>query len=274
MNRYCRSSLCMVACAIVLAAAPIRAAELDKFLPDETQIIVSVNVRQMLESGLAKKYEIAKEVEKQINQNDEATKVLKSLGLDPLKDINRIIVALPGKKDEKRMLVAIQGSFDLAKIHDAADQHIKAHPDKLAVTKEGGQRLYEVKDQKGDKTETTFVTFLNKDVIVASPIKDYVMDAMAKSSGKKEAKFAKGLQQLVAKQDAAELRDRALATDDMKAELANILQTKQVSKNLESIAGLAPTDVKLNEPQTSDEATAKDGWLGSAASARTRRGHG
>jgi hypothetical protein len=262
MNRYCRSWLCMVACAVVLAAAPVRAAELDKFLPDDTQVIVSVNVRQILDSGLAKKYEIAKELEKQIAQSDEASKVLKSLGLDPLKDINRITVALPGKKDEKRMLVAITGSFDLAKIHDTADQHIKTHPDKLAVTKEGGMRLYEVKDQKGDKTETTFVTFLNKEVIVASPIKEYVMDAMAKSAGKKEAKFSKGLQELVAKQDAKQsFWVAALATEDMKAELANIPQTKQLSKNLESIsAGVSlTTEIKLNvSAQTSDEATAKD----------------
>src|SRR5690348_15351621 len=114
MNRYCRW-LCVAVIAVV--AAPVHAAELDKFLPDDTQVVASINVRQILDSGLAKKYEIAKEFEKALGQNEEATKVLKGLGLDPLKDITRITIAHTGKQDDKQVLACIHGSFDLAKIH-------------------------------------------------------------------------------------------------------------------------------------------------------------
>lgn len=260
LNR--RSWLCVVAVSVALAAAPARAAEIDKFLPDDTQVVVSINLRQILDSGLAKKYEVAKEVEKNLKTNEEATKILKTLGLDPLKDINRLTIAMPGKKDEKRALISVHGSFDLAKIHDAADQVIKDKPDHLSVSKQDNLRLYEVKDKKGEKTETIFVCFLNKDVLVASPVKDYVMDAIAKNSGKKEAKFSKALQALVGKQDAKQsMWTAALATDDMKAELAKVPQTKQLSEKLESVsAGVTLTnDVKLNlNLQTSEEAAAKD----------------
>src|SRR5260221_12512416 len=106
MNRYCRSWLLVAAVALV--ATPVNAAELDKFLPDDTQVIATINIRQIIDSGLAKKFELGKELENLMGQNDEAIKVLKSLGLDPLKDINRITAAHSGKEDEKKGLTCIR----------------------------------------------------------------------------------------------------------------------------------------------------------------------
>jgi hypothetical protein len=262
MTSHRRSWFCVVAFTVALAAAPLHAAELDKFLPDDTKVIASVNVRQIIDSPLAKKYELAKELEKSLQNNAEASDVLKSLGLDPLKDVNRITLALPGKKDQKRALICIHGSFDLAKIHETAEKHTKDHPEHLSMSKVGSHRLYEVKDKKEEKIETTYVVFLNKEVLVASPTKDYVLDAIAKSEGKREAKFSSDLKQLVARQDSKQsVWVAALATDDMKAELEKIPQTKQLAAKLESISVGATlgSDVKLTLAlQTSDEMTAKD----------------
>jgi hypothetical protein len=248
-----------LALALVLAAAPAQAAELDKFLPDDTEVVASINIRQLLDSGLAKKFDVAKEVEKGIKENKEAGDVLKMLGLDPLKDVSRLTLATPGKSDEKRVLIAVHGSFDLAKIHDTADNIIKDKPEALSVSKEGNLRLYEVKP-KGD--QSVYVCLLNKDVLVASPVKAYVVDAIAKSSGKREAKFSKGLQQLVAKQDQKQsFWFAALATADLKEQLAKSPQTKAIADKLESFsAGVTVTnDIKLNiNIQTSEEAAAKD----------------
>lgn len=260
MNRYCRSLLCVAV--VALAAVPVNAAELDKFLPDDTQVIASINVRQILDSALAKKYEVAKEFEKALAGNEEATKVLKGLGLDPLKDVSRITFTHPGKEDAKEFFMAIQGSFDLAKFHDAADKFAKDNPDKLTITKQGTLRLYEMKDKKDDKTETSYAVFLSKDVLVASPVKAYVLDAVDKNSGKKDAKYAKGLQALVAKQDAKQsMWVAALASKEMQQKLAAVPQTKALADKLESVsAGVSLTnEVRLNiNMQTSDEGAAKD----------------
>ncbi|OAI40508.1 hypothetical protein AYO40_00830 [Planctomycetaceae bacterium SCGC AG-212-D15] len=250
----------LCALALVLVAAPAQTAELDKFLPDDTQLVASVNLRQILDSGLAKKFEIAKEVEKNLKDNKEAGEVLKMLGLDPMKDVTRITIATPAKPDPKQVLVAVHGSFDLAKIHDAADKVIKDKPESLSVSKEGTLRLYEVKAPGHD--EPAFVCFLNKDVLVASPTKAYVIDAIAKNAGKRDPKFSKGLQALVAKQDPKQsFWFASLATEELKTQLASNPQTKQIAEKLESFsAGVTvANDIKFNVlVQTSEEAAAKD----------------
>ena len=75
-------------------SAPVRAAEPDPLLPKDTTAVIYVNFRQVLESDMVKKYAI--EQFKQGLEGEEAQKVLKGLGLDPLKDIDRLIVGMWG----------------------------------------------------------------------------------------------------------------------------------------------------------------------------------
>jgi hypothetical protein len=258
MILYRRPWFCVLA--LVVAAMPAQAAELDKFLPDDTEVVASLNIRQLLDSGLAKKFDVAKEVEKGIKENKEAGEVLKMLGLDPLKDISRVTIATPGKPDEKQVLLSVHGSFDLAKIHDTADKVIKDKPESLSVSKQDNLRLYEVK--AGPRGDVVHVVFLSKDVLVASPTKAYIIDAIAKNSGKRDPKFSKGLQALVAKQDPKQsFWFAALATEELKKQLSGNPQTKQLAEKLESFsAGVTvANDIKFNvNVQTSEEAAAKD----------------
>jgi hypothetical protein len=260
MYLYRRSWMGVVAVGLLLLAGSGQAAELEKFLPDDAEVVASVNVRQMLDSPLAKKFEILKEIENNIKKNDEATKVLKALGLDPLKDVNRITFASPAKPDEKRWLLGVHGSFDLAKIHDTADGYIKTNGDNISVSKLDNVRVYEIKDPK--KGETGYACFLSKDVLVVSPNKAYVVDAIAKYAGKREPKFTKPIKDLVSKQDSKQsIWFAALPSTDVKDLLAKNEQTQQLAEKLESIsAGVTLTnDIKLNLLfSTSDEKTAKD----------------
>jgi hypothetical protein len=175
------------------------AAALEKFLPDDTQIVASINVRQILDSPLARKLEIPKEIENNIKKDEEATKVLKAMGFDPIKDIHRITFASPETPDLKNWLLGVHGNFDLAKIHDAADGYIKTHGDNVSLSKLDNVRVYEIKDPK--KGKTGYACFLSKDVLVVSPTKAYVVDAIAKHAGKREPKFTEAIKDLVSKQD-------------------------------------------------------------------------
>src|SRR4051794_26808628 len=82
----------------VVVAAPVRAAEVDVLLPAETEAVMFVNVRQILDSDLVKKYALGQV--KQALQGNENQKLLKDLGLDPLKDIDRVTVGSWGKGPE------------------------------------------------------------------------------------------------------------------------------------------------------------------------------
>ena len=69
---------------------PSRAAEPDKLLPADADTVVTVNIKQILDTDIIKKY--ALEQLKQALDGQDAKKLLTELGLDPLKDIDRIVV--------------------------------------------------------------------------------------------------------------------------------------------------------------------------------------
>ena len=82
-----------------LAANPSRAAEPDKLLPADADTVVCVNIKQILDTDIIKKYSL--EQLKQALDGQDAKKLLTELGLDPLKDIDRIVVGanIKGRTD-------------------------------------------------------------------------------------------------------------------------------------------------------------------------------
>src|SRR5437660_964590 len=93
MRRIVCAGLGAVALACGLSAsAPARAAEVEKYLPNDPIFVVSMNVQQMLESSLMKKYALD-QIKAAVKQNADVEKLLKSVGLDPLKDFSRVTIA-------------------------------------------------------------------------------------------------------------------------------------------------------------------------------------
>lgn len=255
-------SRCSVMTALILTSAflcgPARGADVEKYLPDDTQAVLTINFRQILESDFIKKYAM-KEIEKGL-QSREVQQVVGMLGLDPLKDISSATIAAPAESNDKKVLVIVRGSFDLAKVHDTADKIIKEKPDSLTIHKQDNLRLYEGKDNKSG--QPFFACFLSKDVVVGSPTKEYVVDAIAKSTGKKETKSSKGLQSLLGKQDNKQsLWLSVLVSDDIKKQAGQNEKLKELADKLQSIsAGVTLTDeIKVQvRISASDPKAAKD----------------
>jgi hypothetical protein len=171
----------LAALTAVLLAAPLgRAAAVDPYLPEDSESVLNVNVRQILDSALVKKnlLELAQEA---LRGNDQVQDVLKDLGFDPFKDLDRIIVALPGGTEKDRGLVIVRGRFDVAKFKAKAEQVAKDDADHLKIHKVlGGKHLlYEVNVPESD--DPLFVALAGPDTLLASPGKDYVVDALKKS---------------------------------------------------------------------------------------------
>src|SRR5258707_15347454 len=114
--------------AVGLLAAPARAAEVDKYLPSEAEAVMFVNVRQILDSAVVKKYalELAKDG---LKNNVDAQQMLNAFGLDPFKDITSFTVATGGGISEPKLLAIMHGTFDVAKIQAAVEAHAKGPPD-------------------------------------------------------------------------------------------------------------------------------------------------
>jgi hypothetical protein len=163
----------------VLAAVPGRAADLDPYLPDDTETVININIRQILDSPLIKKH-VLEHAQEALRGNDQVQDVLKDLGFDPFKDLDRVIIAAPGGTDKDRGLVIVRGRFDLDKFKAKAEETAKNDEEHLKIQKVLGGKylLYEVNAPEFDAP--LFVALPNKETVLVSPGKDYVVDALKK----------------------------------------------------------------------------------------------
>jgi hypothetical protein len=231
--------------ALVLAGpAAARAADLDPYLPADTESYLSVKVRQILDSPVFKKQLLvpARAAIKEAagGQLDE---VLKDLGLDPFKDIDRLIIASPAAGDTDRGLVVLHGNYDAAKFKTKAEEAARDNPDVLKIHKVplgGGAShvVYEVVVPNQDLS--VYVSLANNKTILASPGKDYVVDALKQGRlRKKPALKNKDFQALLEKLDGKQslslaVLGKALAgagSDDVPKFMAQAL------KGIEAIGG-------------------------------------
>src|SRR5271170_2758108 len=127
---------------IFAAAAP--AAEPDKYLLNDTDAVVSLNVRQLVETPLFKKH-YQENLKKLVTGNKDVQQAFKDLGIDPFKNIERILAVhgesshrLDDKPDgpgKSSLFLIVRGQFDTAKLHAKASQLAKDYPDFIKVEK-------------------------------------------------------------------------------------------------------------------------------------------
>lgn len=191
--------------AILALATAARAGELSWYLPADSEIVVNINVRQALDSPLIKKQalEMAREA---LDKNEMVKEVLADLGFDPLKDLDRVIVAGPGGKETDRGLVILQGRFDLDKFKAKAADVVKTQGDILKTHKVANPKardpfvIWEVNSPDAPEANV-FVALPDKETMLVSPGKDYVVDALKKDKTEKVALKNKEFQALLEKLD-------------------------------------------------------------------------
>jgi len=214
--------------AVAFAAAPARAAEVDVLTPPDAQLIMSFNLRQLVDSPLAKKKGYVQKLKDLLDAEPQSKEVLKAIGLDPFKDIESMTIAMPipenpGAQPEKALII-VRGNFDQDKIEAA----IMKEP-KVKTSKEGTRTVFEMKGDK-DK-ETIFGTFVNKNAIVAAPTKAYLLNAI-KGGAKPNAALAKSIGGATGKES---MWMGVILTEDMKKQVAANPMTAALG-TLESIA--------------------------------------
>ncbi len=183
--------------ACILVTGPLEAAEADKLLPNDSEYVVTLNVRVLLDSALAKKYGLPK-MRELIKSDEEVQDIFKSLGLDPLADIQSLTLASTNISDPSKALFILHGKFNPDKFHAKAQEVIQTYGEILKIHKAEPVRYYEV----NFPGQSFFVALINPTTIVASPGKDGVLEALEKAAGKKKSKVKKELLNLLEKVDA------------------------------------------------------------------------
>jgi len=185
---------CLLALSV---AAPARAVD-PKILPNDTEVVIQINLKQMLESPIAKanKALLEKGIEAARAKITEspANKYLEKAGFDPIRDLYSITVAGPAAKDLDSGFVVIEGKFNVEKFDAAASDAAADNSDALKVHKIGGKQVYEI-TPNGEKT--VFATLVSPSLMVAASSKDGLSDGIARLSGGKSSKLNKMFQAIL-----------------------------------------------------------------------------
>ena len=180
--------------AVALAGAPAaRAAEPDKLLPSDADTVTFVNVKQLVESDVVKKYAI--EQIKQALAGQEAKKILEEMGLDPLKDIEKVWVGSSGKDaNDMKALIIVHGKFDPDKLFKAAEAATKKDGDKFSMIKDGNTTMFKFQPDQGNPV---YGTVVDDTTVIAGTDKKLIATAL----GQKKAALGADLGALVKKMD-------------------------------------------------------------------------
>ena len=175
-----------------------RSAEPDKLLPGTTDTVLQVNIKQILESDIAKKYALEK-IKQSLDNRDVKT-MLAEVGLDPLKDIDQLVIGTSGdSKSEMKFLGILHGNFTPEKLYKAAMAQTKKDPDKYSQIKEGDTVIFKFIPEGGD--QSFYLTMIDENTVIAANEKKLIINAVAASKSNRSAALSKELSALIKKMD-------------------------------------------------------------------------
>jgi hypothetical protein len=220
-----RLAACLLAAGLL--AAPARAADFDKYLLDDTDAVLTVNVKQVVASPLYTK-SFKQQVEGLLKMEPVAA-LLKGTDFDPLKDVERVTVVMsrscfgpdgPTKVDTPEgPLMILQGNVDAAKLKALVERAGKELPVKIKEDKIGNTAVWVVSVEEhrfGEKvTVLYYFAAPEKGVVIFASIKDHMTAALEKASGKRKTQLkSKAMSELLARMDVKASASWA-ATGDM-----------------------------------------------------------
>jgi hypothetical protein len=174
-----------VTLAAVLFAAPGRAADLDKYLPDGTIFVLSLNVKNLLESPLLRGDEKAFKT-----AMGEAAKALEEFGVDPGKDLSRVVIAA-GEGAPNNALVLVEGTFNTAKLQTQLANLAKEKKGNIEPAEGAPAGVYQVKlppqaRRNPGMPDRFLFTVLDRNFLAIAPNQSSLEDVLAKKKGEKK----------------------------------------------------------------------------------------
>ncbi|QJW94288.1 hypothetical protein [Frigoriglobus tundricola] len=218
---------------VALAAPGARAAEPDKLLPADSDSVTFVNVKQILGSEVVKKY--ALEQIKQALAGQDAKQFLEQLGLDPLKDIDKVWAGSSGKDlSDMKGLAIVHGKFDPEKLFKAAEGLTKKEADKFSLIKDGGTTILKFQPDQGNPV---YGTVVDDTTVIVGTDKKLITTAIKQAADQKAAPIPADLAALVKKMD-----DKAsvFTTSIVKGKLDNVKVPPQLPIDLSGVEKALP----------------------------------
>ena len=164
---------------IVQGSAPsgsARAADV-RYLPEETDLVVSVHLEQicaaslvLAEPGTLDQFRI---LLNQLANDLPAWSFLRDVGFDAFRDFKRIRFACTRGQVLNASLVIIEGDFVALKLRARLTDIAKSSPGKLKVSAAAGVTIYEIADRRH------YVALVNDTTLLATANREALTDALA-----------------------------------------------------------------------------------------------
>jgi hypothetical protein len=191
MQMVRRCCLVAVTALAVLIGAASAQAQATKLLPNDTELVLTINLKQILTSEVAKAnktlLDFAKQAIEQKLEDNPSSKYLKKANFNFLTDLHSISVAMPVGRDFGEGMIVLQGKFDAEKIEEAATEASKEAGGGLKIIEIANTKVFQVTPREDEKT--IYVGVLDKKTMIACTSKTDFATAVARLSGSQAASF-------------------------------------------------------------------------------------
>lgn len=186
-RRFWMAAVCALG---VLVSATAAQAQATKLLPNDTELVVTVNIQQILKSDVAKAnkllIDLAKGKISETLEDKGLDQWFKKADFDIFKDLSSMTFAMPAGRPPEEGFIVLEGKFNADKIEEAALEAGKEAGGGLKVIMIAGVKAFEVTPQD---EKTMYVGILNKKTMIACASKKDFEEAVARSKGTKKANF-------------------------------------------------------------------------------------
>ncbi len=193
-------SVCFVVALLIAGIwSSASAADPARFFPAETDIVISLNVRQLLDSPLVKQNALDL-IKTTLAANKSLGGAISALGLDPLTDFDRVSIGM-GLDDisSPKAVAVIDGKFDVKKITDVIEAQAKENPKQYGVEVVGGKTIYKIATPK--QPVPMYLATISSSVLVFASVKEQLGDAFAAADGTRKPVIKSEVVDLLSKAD-------------------------------------------------------------------------
>ncbi len=164
--------------AVVLwGCAAVGAAEIERGLLPDASAVLTVNLKQLLHAPVIKEHGLSS-LRKVLKNTEMIHASLTAFGLDPLRDLDRLTMAMVPQGEKSDTVAILRGRFDTARFHLAAKQLVKEHGDRLSIHTNDGLKYYRL-DSSGEHGSIVFGagTSSKKGTVLSVRTKGSLLDA-------------------------------------------------------------------------------------------------
>jgi hypothetical protein len=169
--------------AILAAAAPAAAIE-PKYLPPDAEAVITLNLKALFDSDLAKaKKDVVDMIKSKIKDKLDDLPLKEhfdKVGFEPLRDLHSITFTSNGGKDVSTFFIAVEGQFDTDKIVDFA----RERPG-VTISKIGSTQVVEFTPE--GQQQTVYAGIVNNRTMLLAPSRDVLKGAIGRGASNKAA---------------------------------------------------------------------------------------